>query len=426
MSSSAGGRARDPGTGAGSDAGPDFESGAETVPVTVVLVGLGGYGEVYLSPLLDDPRGAGCRIVGGVDPRPQGCRRLAELEARGVHVYATLESFYREHRADLAVISSPIHLHADHTCTALAEGSHVLLEKPAAATTADVDRMIAARDGAGRFVAVGFQWSFADSVLALKADILRGRFGRPVRGRALTLWPRTERYYARNEWAGRKRDPAGRWILDSPASNAMAHHLHNLLFLMGDAMDRSAEPRPLETRLARANDIETFDTVAARVGTESGAEILFLVSHAIGEAEAVDPRFVLELEEGTVTYPGGDEPMTARHRDGEVWTYPPPDATPQVRKLWESVDAARTWPPTEAEGDGGAAFPPCGLETARPHVTFVEALERSGIAPFAYGKGAVRVSETPEGRLHWVEGLAAALSAGYEAGEMPTLPGWEG
>ncbi len=246
-------------------------SGSGTEPVRVVLVALGGYGEVYLAPLLDDARGAGCRIVGGVDPRPEGCRRLADLEARGVPIYPTLDDFYRKHEADLAVISSPIHRHADHTCTALAAGSHVLLEKPAAGCTADVDRMIAARDRAERFVAVGFQWSFSESVLALKADILHGRLGRPVRGRALTLWPRTEAYYGRNDWAGRKRDAAGRWILDSPASNAMAHHIHNLLFLLGGAMDRSAEPLLMEARMSRANDIETFDTAAVRLATERGA-----------------------------------------------------------------------------------------------------------------------------------------------------------
>ena len=391
-------------------------------PVTVVLVALGGYGEVYLESLLDDPRGAGCRIVGGVEPRPEGCRRLAELGARDVPIFATLEEFYREHRADLAVISSPIQLHAEHTCAALAAGSHVLLEKPAAGSTADVDRMIAAQDRAGRFVAVGFQWCFAESLLALKADILRGRLGRPLRGRSLTLWPRTEVYYGRNDWAGRKRDPAGRWILDSPASNAMAHHLHNLLFLTGDALDRSAEPLLMEARLARANDIETFDTAAIRVATGNRAEILFLASHAIAEEEAADPRFTLELEEGTVTYPGGTEPMTARHRDGRVWTYPHPDASAQVRKLWESVKAARAWPGSGRGGADAVAFPPCGLETARPHVAVVEALERSTVTPLAYDHQAVRITQSSGGRLHWVDGLADALRAAYEAGEMPTLP----
>jgi predicted dehydrogenase len=273
-------------------------------PVTVVLVGIGGYGEVYLSALLDEPQGARCRIVGAVDPHPENCARLTELEARGVPLHPSLEQFYRTGSADLAVISSPIHLHSEHVRRALAGGSHVLVEKPAAAVTADVDAMIEGRDRAGRFVAVGFQWSFARSILDLKKDILAGRFGAPLGGRSLTLWPRTESYYHRNDWAGRKRDPAGRWILDSPANNAMAHDLHNMLFLLGPQPDRSAEPVDTSARLARANDIETFDTVAARVRTAGGAELLFLASHAVAEDESVEPRFVLEFEDATVSFPG--------------------------------------------------------------------------------------------------------------------------
>jgi len=380
--------------------------------VKVVLVGIGGYGEVYLSPLLDHPEGARCEIAGAVDPSPENCSRLHELEALGVPVFSTLEDYYRENSADLAIISSPIHLHADHVCRSLVHGSHVLVEKPAAAVTEDVDRMIAARDQAVRFVGVGFQWSFSDSILALKRDILSGRFGAPLGGRSLTLWPRTERYYGRNNWAGVKRDPEGRWILDSPASNAMAHHIHNLLFLLGPAPGRSAVPVSVSARLARVNEIETFDTVAARIGLEKGVELLFLASHTIAEADASEPRFALEFEEASVEYPGGLEPITARLRDGSVVGYPSPDATPQVAKLWACVEAV-----TEE------AALPCGLETARPHTSFVESLERSGPIPLAFPREFLRVSDTAGGRLRWVEGLGAAFQESFATGDWPILPG---
>ena len=123
----------------------------------VVLIGVGGYGEVYVSALLDDPRGDRARIVGAVDPEPQRCSRLNDLRSRGIPVFGELSAFYEERDADLAVISSPIHLHADHVCEALAHGSHVLVEKPAAAVPAEVDRMVAARDRGSQLVAVGFQ-----------------------------------------------------------------------------------------------------------------------------------------------------------------------------------------------------------------------------------------------------------------------------
>ena len=76
-------------------------------PVALVLVGIVGYGEVYLSALLDEPWGTQCKIVGAVDPSPHNCSRLGELQDRGVPIYSSLDSFYATNSADLAVISSP-------------------------------------------------------------------------------------------------------------------------------------------------------------------------------------------------------------------------------------------------------------------------------------------------------------------------------
>lgn len=385
-----------------------------TDPVSVLLVGLGGYGEVYLSALLDEEEGKACTIVGAVDPEPGRCGRLGELETRGIPVFPSMEGFYRRGSAELAVISSPIQQHSEQACLALDRGSDVLVEKPAAAVTRDVDRMIQARDRAERFVAVGFQWCFSPSILRVKEDILAGRFGEPCWGRSLTLWPRTEAYYGRNDWAGRRRDGEGRWILDSPANNAMAHHLLNLLFLLGPAMDRSAEPVGISAATARVNRIETFDTVAARVFLHGGTELLFLGSHTIAEEEAVDPRFILELEEATLSFPGGTAPVTARRGDDLLEAYPAPDTASQVTKLWTCVDAVK---------DGASI--PCGLEAARPHVACVEAIDAAGTEPHWFSDEVLRVSETSGGRLHWVEGLAEALISSYQTGETPRWPGSE-
>ena len=79
-----------------------------TAPVSLLLVGIGGYGEVYLSALLDDDRAAGTRIVGAVDPEPQRCTRLAELRQRGVPIHETMAGHFQDGDADLVVISSPI------------------------------------------------------------------------------------------------------------------------------------------------------------------------------------------------------------------------------------------------------------------------------------------------------------------------------
>ena len=75
-------------------------------PVSVVLVGIGGYGEEYVSALLDEEQGKRCKIVGVVDPEPAGCSRLGDIKSTGIPVFASLDLFFKESDADLAVISS--------------------------------------------------------------------------------------------------------------------------------------------------------------------------------------------------------------------------------------------------------------------------------------------------------------------------------
>ena len=381
-----------------------------THETTVVLVGIGGYGELYLSALLDEPQGSRCRIVGAVDPQPTSSSRLGDLASLGVPIHATLDEFYADHDADLAVISSPIQLHAEQTCGALAHGSHVLVEKPAAAVNADIDRMIEARDRAKRLVAVGFQWSFSRSILQLKRDIMAGRFGMPRCGRCLTLWPRTASYYRRNDWAGKKRDAQGRWILDSPANNAMAHSLHNLLFLLGDLPDSSASPVSVTARLARVNEIDTFDTICARVSIKNGVDLLFLASHAIAESETIEPRFKLEFQHAVVEFSGEDAPITARLDDDTAIEYESPNATPQSEKLWHCVDAI-----------AGGRDILCGLEAASTHTQCIQQIDESGVDVVAFKGNSIRYDETAGGPLRWVPGLASTLEHAYTDGTLPHL-----
>lgn len=334
---------------------------------SIALVGLGGYGEVYLQSLLDNPPRKDWRIVGAVDPEPERCSYLDRLHAIDVPVYASLEDLHRTVEADLVVISSPIQMHCEQTCYALQRGSGVLCEKPAAATVQEVDRMIACRDEYSGIVGIGFQWSFSRGIGDLKRDIQAGVFGAPKRFSSLTLWPRDESYYKRNDWAGRLRDDDGRWVLDSPANNAMAHDLHNMLFLLGDEAAGSAVPAAVTAETYCANNIETFDTVAARIETAKGVEIVFIASHAV--KEVADPMFRGVFEEATIDYAGGDAPIIARFADGKHREYPSPQQDPQTTKLWCCVDAVRHGSPVA-----------CGLEAARSHTICVNGIHESSSA----------------------------------------------
>jgi len=237
-------------------------------PVSVLMVAIGGYGYYYLKTLLEEFPPGDVELAGVVDPNSRLSGHYPDLLKRKTPIFSAVEDFFQSGRtADLTVIASPIHYHAEQSIVALNNGSHVLCDKPVAVTVQDVDEMISARDASGRWLMVGYQWSYSDAIQSLKRDILRSVFGKPRRMRTLRLWPRDEAYYRRNDWAGKIMDCDGRWILDSPANNAMAHYLHNMLYLFGDEINLSAKPVELTAEVYRVFDIENYDTVSCRILT---------------------------------------------------------------------------------------------------------------------------------------------------------------
>ena len=119
-------------------------------PVSVLMVAIGGYGFHYLKTLLEELPPARCRLAGVVDPRAEQSMLWPVVSHLGVPVHASVEAFYGEgHRADLAVISSPIHWHVPQSLVALAHGSTVLCDKPLGATIQEAQELIQARDRSG-------------------------------------------------------------------------------------------------------------------------------------------------------------------------------------------------------------------------------------------------------------------------------------
>ena len=386
-------------------------------PVSLVIVGVGGFGAVYLQALLEKKEEGLFRIAGAVDPQPNRCRQYVEMRAMGVPCFISLQDFYRNRNADLAILSSPIQMHMPQTVFALAKGSHVLCEKPAAGTIQEMRAAIAAEKAAGRRVAVGYQWSFSPAVQALKADIRAGLFGAAKKFKCLYLWPRDEGYYARNDWAGKRRDAEGAWVLDSPVQNAMAHDLHNMFYVLGPERETSARPAEVEAELYRANAIENFDTAAVRARTVEGVELLFLVSHASDEDRGPVVRY--EFEKAVVRCDSRTSGLWAEFPDGTRKDYGVPDAEP-MNKLWQSIAGAR------AEGPR----PLCGLEAASSQTLCMNGIQDSmpeirdfpaGLVRAVEGGGGRRLDvETPGARRLVVDGLDEALAACYEAGKLPS------
>ncbi len=376
--------------------------------ISVLLVGTGGYAGLYVKELLHGIYAKQFEIVGAVDPYADQSESGRELIRHGVPVYHTVEKFYQEQTAQVAFIVTPIYLHAYQSQYCMEHGSDVLCEKPICATLKDAEKMIAVRDHTGRRLAIGFQWSFSKSILKLKQDIMHGLYGKIRRIRTIVYFPRGLDYYHRGtDWAGKRRLASGEWSLDSVASNAAAHYLHNMLFLTGDETDLSAEPVLIEAEIYRANPIEMFDTCALRVGIVNDVQLLFYATHAVPEKQERKPEFIIEGEQGMVTlcYEEGREVMMGRLLDGRIISYGEPSAE-NMYKLSCMAEAIR-----------GKGHLPCIPETALPHLKCICALAESFHETPQFPDEFVHYDENA--RQYTCTGLGETLNMCWERGSLP-------
>lgn len=366
----------------------------------ILLVGAGGYGTNYANTLLKitDPS-----IIweGVVDNRFSASAKAEEIKAAGIPVYTTMEEFYRKHTADLAIICTPPFLHREHSICALSHGSYVLCEKPAATTLADAEAMLEAEKRYGKWIAVGYQWSYEKEMQELKKDIMSGALGRPLEFKAVVSWPRDLAYYGRGTgWAGRiSKD--GITVLDSIASNACAHYLHNMLFLLGDRMDESAEADGLEGCCYRANDIESFDTCSIKM-LARGVPMYLIASHAAEKRR--DPEFVYLFENAKVVYTESEGiTLKAIFGDGTVKSYGEL-AQHSPQKIWGCINAIR-------EG----TTPICTVKTSTPHTRLIKRIHEQ-MAAKDFPRELV-VHDESKNRVY-VKGLYELMYRAYDNGAL--------
>ena len=327
----------------------------------ILLVGAGGYALGYVKALLEN-QNSDVIFEGVVDPYFSSCEKKKEIEERKIPVYSTMEDFYNEHEADLAIISTPPFLHCEQSVHALSKGSYVLCEKPIAPTVEDAEAMIEAEKKYGRWIAIGYQWSFSSAIQRLKNDVLSGTLGKPLSFKTIISAPRDLSYYKRGSgWAGRiSKD--GKAILDSIASNACAHYLNNMLFLLGDTADTSAEASELEGSCFRANNIENFDTCSLKIKAK-GVPLYFIASHAA--KDKITPEFIYKFENATVRFSKKISPnIIATWHNGGAKDYGDPFEN-QFGKIWSCVDAIKA-----------GTTPICTAKTSIAHTKLIEKVYR--------------------------------------------------
>lgn len=247
----------------------------------VAVIGISGFGKIYFDNFVRLAREKRCRFAAAVVRTPAKVpAELSVLQELGCKVFPTEEAMYQALPGELDLVGIPtaIASHREMTERALACGANVLVEKPLAGSFRDAEAIVAAvKSHPNQFAAVGFQHVYAKDFHHFKEVISSGKLGALREIRTIGLWPRGDRYYFRNSWAGRRTDGAGRAVYDSPLNNAFAHYLNLAFFLAGEA-----ELVEAELRRARSG-IENFDTCYTHFRTPSGVDIKCAFSHACSD-----------------------------------------------------------------------------------------------------------------------------------------------
>lgn len=249
------------------------------------LFGVGGIGAYHLAAIQRQEALGRARLIAVADPTvPPGVAPRAELEKLGVRWHADYRDLLRaEIEAQAVVIATPIPFHEEMARACVERGVFVNLEKPPVPLIRQLESLIAA-DSARR-VSVGFQMIGSHPIQALKELIVEGRIGEVREIFAGGCWPRLDSYYNRARWAG-KLALDGKPVLDGPATNALAHTIHDIMYLAAEGRDEFAIPAYVEGELYRARPIESYDAAClrgrflSRTGSGSGIDFGIAVTHA--------------------------------------------------------------------------------------------------------------------------------------------------
>ncbi len=234
----------------------------------------------------------GVHVVAISDRREESAKERAEKY--GIKkVYTDNAALLADGEIDAVSIVTPVSSHADIVIEALRAGKHVFCEKPPAMNAEEVERMIAARDEAGKILQFGFVCRYFDGVKRLRTAIAEGRLGKLLFAEAGRL--------ARNEnpggWFTDLRFTKGGMFFDSAI-----HEIDQLFYILGYPKIKSVraavdyENRDLAERLGMEeqgyvsasrgsynNDADT--SVTAIAITEAGLPIVLRAACATGTVE---------------------------------------------------------------------------------------------------------------------------------------------
>jgi predicted dehydrogenase len=143
-----------------------------TDPVRVALVGLGYWGPHFARISVEH---AGAELVWCCD-RSEEALELPRRRYPQVRLSTEVQDVLEDDSVEAVIVATPTATHAALAVSALEAGKHVLVEKPLAASSEEIDRIEAARGA--RVVMVGHTFVYNSAIAAIRDLVADGELGR--------------------------------------------------------------------------------------------------------------------------------------------------------------------------------------------------------------------------------------------------------
>ena len=197
-------------------------------------------------------------LIGVADARYESAVRFAQ--EKQVRAFASVDEMLACDEINVVTICTPSGFHADVAVKAANAGKNIIVEKPMAITTEQLDRMTEACERNHVVLSSIAQSRFVSGVQMAKQALADGLLGRLVCADIYMKFNRTQEYYNAGGWRGTKAIDGGGALM-----NQGIHGVDLLLYLAGDVKSVYAVSKTL------ARQIEVEDTLSAVLEFKSGA-----------------------------------------------------------------------------------------------------------------------------------------------------------
>lgn len=189
-------------------------------PIRAAIIGTGGIAGSHIKAQQNEA--SRTQLVAAVDIDADRVATFSQMHAIPAY-YTDVQEMLNKEKPDLVHICTPPSTHCDLSILCMEAGAWVLCEKPLCISLAEMDQIEAAEQRTGNYCSSVFQYRFGSAGQHLKHLINTQVLGRPLVASSMTVWYRSDAYYA-VPWRGK-------WATES-GGVTMIHGIHAIDFLL--------------------------------------------------------------------------------------------------------------------------------------------------------------------------------------------------